>query len=150
VADDTGPGDARCRVDHAADDARRIDGGGDAALRIGGAHDLAFILAAMALEIPPGNAVLHRDQHGVVVEQRGQLIGDGLDLVGLDAEDDQVLLAGAADVVGGVQIACNLAGVVFHDQFKTMSADGVEVRAAGTYRHFMAGFGKLHGQISAY
>src|SRR5262249_49069090 len=67
---------------------------------VDGLQAAALEFTAMPLEIPIRNAVLHRYDGGVVVEELRDLICDCRQLIGLGRQDDQVLRPGLIVVVG--------------------------------------------------
>ena len=58
------------RVDDAAEHARRRDALRQAAARVDAQHRAALVLAAVAMEVPVGDAVLHRHDDGLGPDQR--------------------------------------------------------------------------------
>ena len=91
VAHDAGRRQLARRVDDAADDPRRVDRAHDRAVRIDGGDAAALERPAVALEVPPRDAVLHRHDHGLVVEEVMQVLRHRRDLVRLHAEDHDVV-----------------------------------------------------------
>ena len=49
---------------------------------------------AVLVEIPPGYAVLQRDDHGLLAQHMVDVLGDLIQVMGLEREQDQVLGAG--------------------------------------------------------
>src|ERR1700737_3284600 len=82
------------RVDRAADDAV-------------GVHHLqveAVELATLALEVPPGNAVLGADHRGAVAERGAEALNDRWHAVRLKSDKDGVYAAKYPEVVGALRI----------------------------------------------
>jgi hypothetical protein len=123
---------------HAAEDALDLNVGHQRAIRIHCLDPPALKFAAVLLEIPPGNTVLGRDHDGLVVEQAGDLLGDGLDLVRLERQDHDVLLAGLAKLARGLDVARHMFAAILFDQLQAVPAHGLEVRAARNQRDFLA------------
>ena len=69
MVDDARRGRRRRRIDHAADQAFRVDMPGQDAGGIEAFQLVVVVLAAEPLEVPPGQAVLHRQHDGVGAEQ---------------------------------------------------------------------------------
>ena len=139
VLDDAGRDHRGRRVDDAAEDARGIDGLRDGARRIGGLDREAFVFAAVTLEIPPRDAVLHRDQHGVRVQERAAArAAIGVDLMRFDGEDDEVLLAGLVEVGGRLHAFAADFRAVVRDQPQAVFADRGEMDAARDDGDFVA------------
>jgi hypothetical protein len=90
VFDQTRADDLRRRVDRAADDASRIEGAGQPTARIDAFDDQAFEFAAVMLEVPPRNAVLHRDDLRVRTDQQRYRLDHGRDLMGLERNDHAI------------------------------------------------------------
>ena len=85
VMDHAGLGDVGREVGERTDDAARLDGRGDDAARIDALEPQPVELAAVALEVPPRDAVLRADDDGVGTEERTQLRRERGQAVRLDA-----------------------------------------------------------------
>jgi hypothetical protein len=83
-----------CRVHDAADDPLGRNLVGDCCRWGQRCAPAARQRAAMVVEVPEGNAVLHRHDHGLGSEELGQVVGHGLDLMRLHRQDHDVLRAG--------------------------------------------------------
>ena len=100
VTDDAGLDDVGREVRERSDDAPRLDGRGDDAARIDALEAQPVELAAMALEIPPRDAVLRADDDGVRAEERRQLRRERGQAVRLHAENDDVGRADRGEIAG--------------------------------------------------
>ena len=81
------PDDTRRGVDDAADHAPRVDRPANNPAGVDGFQVNPFELTAMALEVPPGNAVLGADHRGIVAQVSGGVagvVGELLDIVDAD------------------------------------------------------------------
>ena len=97
VMDHAGLGDVGREVGERSDHAPRLDRRGDDAARIDALEPQAVELTAVALEVPPRDAVLRADDDGVRAEERAQRRRQRGQAVRLDAEKDDV---GRADRAG--------------------------------------------------
>ena len=92
VADHARRFDLAGGIDDAADHALRADRVPDAAAGVDGLDAAVGVTAPVeAVEVPPGHAVLRRDDGGLGPEQRRDGVERGRDRVRLDGEDDVVL-----------------------------------------------------------
>ena len=148
MANQAGAGDGRRRVGDTADDAPRLDAVGEPAVGIQGLDAVTIELAAMALKIPPGQTVLDGEHHGVGAEQRPDVVHHRLDLVGLEAEDDQILGAAGAHVAGRLYVAGYLGAAILIGDAQTAFPNCLEVPAAGDEGDILAGQSQLHAQQS--
>ena len=80
--------------------ARRREG----AIWIEGFQALAIEAAALFLEVPPGDAVLHRHHDGLRPEQIFDVFSDPLEVIGLHTKHDEILLAGSGRPVEGLDV----------------------------------------------
>ncbi|MNG14001.1 hypothetical protein D3C84_977220 [compost metagenome] len=85
--------------------------------------------AALLLEVPVGDAVLHGHDHGVGAEELGQLRHHRLDLVRLHCQDHDVLRAGLLVAVGGLYLVRHLLAALGADELEAVGGDGVQVLA---------------------
>src|SRR5688572_33368632 len=102
----------------------------------------------MALEVPPGNPVLHRDQYCRRMHERIQLGSDRIDLMRLDAENDEVLWSGFAHVARRFDIRRNALAAGFGYQPQPATADCIQMSSARDYGYFVAGVRKQYGEIA--
>ena len=100
VLDDAGLDDVRGEVRERADHAPRLDRRGDDAARIDALEPQPVELAAVALEVPPRDAVLRADDHRVRAEERSQLRRQRRSGVRLDAEEHDVGRADRREIAG--------------------------------------------------
>ena len=105
VMNDARLDDVRGEIGERADDPARLDGGRDHAAGIDALEPQAVELAAVPLEIPPGDAVLRADDHGVRPEQRPQARRQGGQAVRLDAEEHDVRRSDRREVAGHLRAA---------------------------------------------
>jgi hypothetical protein len=145
-------------------DPRHLDGGrriGDTAddlvavyvfaqdfARIEGFQLLAFKFAVVFMEIPPGDAVLHGDDHGVVADQRWHLARHLIEMMRLDRQEDDVLGADLADLVGDPDLG-HVFGTIFPNELEAVLPDRLQLRSAGDNRDVLTGKPELDGQHSA-
>ena len=148
VTNDARPLNFRRRIDDARDDSLDRQIVGDDAAGIDALQANALMGSAMAEKIPPGNAVLRRQHHRLRAHDGGQLAHDGGDLMGLHAEDDQVLLAGVGDAVRSLDARDDLAAVL--DQNETILNDARKMSAPRDHADVLAGMGELRRQQTAY
>jgi hypothetical protein len=92
-----GLGDLRCGIDDGSDHAFCRQMIGNHAAGVDAFDAAAFVLAAVAEKIPPGNAVLRRQHHRFIIEQCWQVAHDVSDLMRLHAEDHEILRAKVRD-----------------------------------------------------
>ena len=71
-----------------------------AVARIDGRQFRAVERAPLLVKVPPGYAVLRRDDRRIGTEQGRHLVGDGCRGMRLQGDDDKVLRAGLGGVVG--------------------------------------------------
>ena len=90
VVDHAWLGDVGGKVGERSDDAPRLDRRRDDAARIDALEPQPVELAAMALEVPPRDAVLRADDDRVGTEERPQLRRQRGQAVRLHAEEDDV------------------------------------------------------------
>src|SRR5690606_1016759 len=129
VMNDARSGQLGSRIDDAAEDAARIDGRLDLAARIDAFDRLVGVRnIALALEIPPRNPVLHRDDDGVLVQNLVQIGQNGLDLMGFHTQNHHVLRTGIVPGAGANVFRHALRAVVL-DQLHAVGANGFEIGA---------------------
>ena len=85
-------------------------------------------LAAEPLEVPPGQAVLHGQYHGVGAEHRIDIAHDLIEEVGLHRQHDDILLAGLGRLVDGFHFG-GLDLAVVPLQLESVPLDRGEMRA---------------------
>ena len=92
--------------------------------------------AAVAMEVPPGDAVGDEGDGGLGTEQRGDGGRDGGECGSFDGNDHHVLWAEA----GGVRLGGNadVDGAVRHGDLKAMGLNGGEVGASSDQGGFVA------------
>jgi len=93
------------------------------------------VRAAQALEVPPGDAVLHPDHARLGAEQRRDLRQHRRDLVGLERDDHAVDVAYRGHVAGGGDLRREVTALG-QDLDAAPLAHRGEVRAAGDQRDF--------------
>src|SRR5207247_2720414 len=115
------------------------------------AYLASFILAAVLVEIPPGDAVLHRDDRGVGAAEMLDVAGDRRDLMRLDGQQHDVLLARIARALDRTRVRPLRGdlGAVFPDHAHALRANGVEVRAACDERDVFASRSKPSAEVAA-
>ena len=118
------------RINHTTNDAIGIDGAHDRAIRIDAFDAAPFERSAMALEVPPRDPVLHRDDERIVVDKMNEIINDRFDLVRLHAEDHGIVSPSLGEACGRFQIADGVLCAVRRNEPKSARADGFEVLAA--------------------
>ncbi len=121
----------------------------DRSVGVGGVNGASVELAALFMEVPPRNAVLHRDDRRLVVAEWREAWGDCRHLVRLDCEDDDLLHAGVGRVLVRGHGACHDLEPVLADHAHSVLANGVEVGAARDERHVFTGGGEPSAHVSA-
>jgi hypothetical protein len=106
--------------------------------RVDAAHHAAGQRAAVRVEVPKWNAVLHRHDQGVGPQQMRQRRQHGLDLVRLHPEHDDVLRSGRGVVVGRRHVARDVHLPVIVLQRDAVAADRLQVGAAHQERDVLA------------
>src|SRR3546814_1344759 len=81
----------------------------------------------MLLEVPPWQAVLDGHDHGVRAVQQRHLRRHGRQMMRLQGQDHEVLLAGLLEAIDRVDLRLLLAAVL-PDQLQAVLADGGEMR----------------------
>ena len=138
VMDDARRGDGRGGVHDAADEAAGVDLLGQDAGRVERLQSLVVVLAAQLLEIPPRQPVLHRHDHGIGAEQGVDVARGLIEIMRLDREDDEVLLAGVGRLVDRLDLrGLHLAVVPF--ELEAVLLDGGEMHAEIDHGHRIAG-----------
>src|SRR5438105_11612298 len=130
VLHDPGGDELGGRIHHAADDFLRGNQPRDDTARVHAAHHAAGPFTAVVMEIPVGDAVLHGHHDGVGAVQMRHIVGDGLELVGFDGENDQLLCARGNAVPGGRDVARHLLGAVGEDEPDAAALHRLEIRPA--------------------
>ena len=149
VAHDAGRRQLARRVDDAADDPGRVDRVHDRAVRIDGCNAAALERPAVALEVAPRDAVLHRYDHRLVVEQVMQVVHDRRDLMRFHAEDHDVVGPGFSQARGRLDARCDVIGAVGHGEPHAPGPDRFEVRTARDERDVLARGGELDTDVAA-
>src|ERR1700728_2315774 len=115
-------------IDHAADEAAGVDMLGQHACGIEALQPLVIVLAAEPLEVPPRQAVLHREHDGVGAEQAIDVAHDLFEEMRLHRQHDDVLLAGLGRLVHGLHLGgLDLAVVPF--ELEAVLLDRSQMRA---------------------
>ena len=138
VTDHPGRDDAGRRIDHAADDALGLDPGFELAVGIEAFEPAAVEFAAVFLEVPPGQAVLNGQHHGVRAVERRQLVRDRGKVVGLDRQNHQILRAGVLEGGGRGQVLGQVFRAVRPNQLEAVALDRLEVGALVDHRDLVA------------
>src|SRR5690606_12013286 len=149
VLDDARSDQFGCRINHATDHAFCRDFFQDDAGRVHAAHRRTFELAAVLLEVPVGNAVLHRDDGGVRAIQLGQIICNRLNLVSLERQDDQILRAGFVVAVGSFHVAGNVLGTIIHDELHAILANCLKIGTAHDEGHVFTRQSELNADVTS-
>ncbi len=129
----------RCRIDHASEHALSGNVTANPAGRVDALQLRALEPATVLVEVPVGDAVLHRHHHRVGAEQAQHLPGHRLDLVRLHRQDDDVLRARLLVVVGGNHVAGDATLAIRLHQREAIVADRLEIRAAHHEGHVLTG-----------
>ena len=148
VVDHTRLGDGGRGVNDAPNDSLGGDGGRDGPVRIQPLYPPPVQGAAMALEVPPGDAVLGRYYGRLRPQKRSQPWGDLRQTVGLDREEDEVDRAHLLVVVrcGGMGFEVALRAPHAH----ASRLHGSQVRPARYERDVAAGQAEPGAQVGAY
>ena len=142
VTDAARCGDLGRGIRDAPDDSLRFDRARDRRARVEGVEHGAVERSAVALEVPPGDAVLSRQHDGLGTEQSGELAGDRSDLVRLDPEDHQVLGPTLPHVAGGGDVRGMNHRAVVHRHLEPAASDRLEMATSGDQGDFLAGCGQ--------
>ena len=126
------------RIHHAAEHPLRWNAARQFASRVHAVHGAPVELAAMAVEIPERYAVLHRHHHGAWTEQLADLGRDAVDLVRLERQDHQVLLAGRIIVVRRAHLRGDPLLPVHLDELDAVRADRRQIGAPHDECHLLA------------
>ena len=121
----------RCRWQNrrGTHDPARVDGGRDDPAGIDALEAQPVELAAVALEIPPRDAVLRAHHSGVRAKERAQLRRERGQAVGLHAEEDDVGLANRGEIAGHGGLHLEIA--VRADDAQAALLHRPQMRAAG-------------------
>src|SRR5262249_2990757 len=109
----------------------------------------ALEFAPVLVEIPPGDAVLHRHDGRVGVAQAAEALGHCGDLVGLDGQEHDVVRAGLLGRRDGGDVAGVLLDALGGHELHAAGADRRQVGAPGDERHALAGEGQAHAEVAA-
>ena len=91
------------------------------------------------LKEPPRHPVLQGDDHGAVVEEQRQLLGDRADLMSLQRQEHEVLHTELGEVVRGMDGRRHAHHPVGFDECETVRADRGEVVAASQHADLLPG-----------
>jgi len=149
VVDDAGFGDGGGRVDDAADDLVGVDVLAERTVGIERVEALAVMRAAVVVEIPPRNAVLHGDDHGVRTDDTVHLARHLFQVVRLQGQDDEVMRAQFGDVVCGLGDLGDVFGAVLPDQLEPVLLDRFQVRPLVDDADFVSGQRQLGAHEAA-
>ncbi|MDQ1078716.1 hypothetical protein QE401_001242 [Pseudoroseomonas cervicalis] len=139
-------GDGAGGVDDAAERALHADGAAHRIARINRRQAASVQRAAMAVEIPPGDAVHDEGDGGVGPEQRRDGFRHLRQGGRLDGDDDGVLRAELGGAAGGNP---HLEAAIRRLDGQALAADGVELGAAGDDAGLGAATGQPHRQMAA-
>ncbi len=125
VLDHAGRHDLGRGINSAADRSLRPDGLPLAPPRIDALELQVRVLALEAVEVPPRNTVLRRDDGGVLAQKRLDLLGRLPSLVRLERDDDVVLVA----QLRGIVRRRHLGDLLFaaDEELEAVLSDGLEV-----------------------
>ena len=87
---------------------------------------------------------------GVLAEHQTHGVRQAGDLLRLDAQDDDVVLAGLAHVAGRDDVARDVLFAVFHDQLEPVALNRLEMRAARDDRDILARQREFGGEQAAH
>ena len=149
VLDDAGPEELRRRINHAADDSLARDVLADRAGWIDAAHLRSLERSTVAVEVPEGNAILHRHDHGIGTEELGDVRGNRLDLMSLHGKDHDVLRSRCSVIRRRVDPWYRLLAPVAHEQPNAARAQRVELRAARDESDVLAGVRETRPDVAA-
>ena len=147
--DDPRRGENGCGVHHAANDPCRIDEPADRAIRIRGTHARSVVFTTVSLEVPPGNAILHRHDGGVGVTKVMKFGRYLTNLMRLDRQQHHILRAGVAH-----RRACHRAprphfAAILELHPHTLFTDGLEICSARDERDVFIGSREQPSQVTA-
>jgi hypothetical protein len=149
MTDDSRRDQLRGRIDDGTDDARRAQRGDQFASGIDAFHRAPFVLAAVAVEIPEGNSVLHGDDGGVLRQQRRQLPEQRAQLVCLERKDHAILCSRLGRAVGGADRSEDLRAVLPDQLHAAVAAHGFQVGASHDHRDLVPDMGQARGDHAA-
>ena len=145
--DMAGRGDGAGGIDDAGDGTLRTDRVPDRVTWVDAGQPDVIQLAAVAVEVEPGQAV-HREHHrGVRPKQRTDSGGDGGERRRLDRDDHRVLLAEVRRVGAGPHRGVDVS--VGRVDVQAVTAHRREVVAARHHRHVRAALEQAPGQVPA-
>ena len=146
--DNPGRLERRGGVDDGPDDPVGVDVARNCTIGIRRLDRRSRVGAAMLVEIPPRNPVLHRDDRRFVLAERRDVGSDSADLVRLDGEDHDVLRTSVSSLVECGSAADHLRAVLADDSHPGAS-NGVEVRATRDERDVLTGGGQPPADVAA-
>ena len=100
------------------------------------------------MKIPERDTVLHGHHDRVGAHQFGNVVGDGVDLMGFQGQDHQLLHTGLCVVVSCLHIRRHVLRAVVVDQPDASGLDGFQVSAPDDERDFLAGQCQLGADIT--
>ena len=130
--------DLRSRVGDATEDSLGLDVRCQAAVGIQAVEAPAVQLAAVPLEVPPGEAVLDREHDRVRSVERPHVLHDIRYHLRLHGQDDQIVLPRLLEAVGRPEVADDALLAVVRSHLEAVAADRVEVLAHIDERHLLA------------
>src|SRR5260370_1440042 len=121
---------------------------GDSTSRIDRLQGVALVTSACAMEVPPRDAVLQRQDGREVVEEPRDLSGDSRDLMRFQSDDYEIVLSGIREAAGTGQTRGTLGAVLIHEA-KAVFPDRIQMRSASYDGHVMTGGCQLHCKVTA-
>ena len=147
MTDDARRSDVGCGVNDRSDDPLDRNVSRDAPAGIDAFKSAAGVLGDAFEEVPPGDTVLGGQHHGAATINLGEIAGHIGDLMGLHGKNDEILLAGLGEPVGGGYRGGDFAFTV--DELQPVRLDRFKMAAAGDDRHLLACGMKLGRKQSA-
>ena len=145
----TGRDELGRRVHDAADDALGGNLRADESARIDVFHHAPGKLAAVLVEVPVRDAVLHRDDDRLRSEQHRHIVRDRLDLVRLHRQNHDVMRTGVGIVVRRPHLARDVFTTVVHHELDAVAANRLEIRATYDECDVLACERELRADIAA-
>ena len=142
MLDDSRLGDYRRRIDDAADHARGIYVFGNLSAGIDRFKLPSFPLAAVTIEVPPGNTVLHAYYRCFRSNQRSEVWGHRRQTVCLKGQDHDIGDASLRRIIGRRDARIEVSDLAAHAN--SMLLHRAQMRAARDQGHILTGFSK-HG-----
>src|ERR1019366_1306142 len=136
-------------IHHATDDTACLDIGLDDAARVAALQPVVPVRAVQVLKVPPGQPVLRRHDHGVVVEQRPHLRRQRLDLIGLDRQEHDILRPCLGTGSDRAQSLGHFLGGIRMYQRQSLGADRRKLRALLDRRHLLTRSRKTYRENAA-